>query len=67
MGQSPASRLNVLLRSVVLASVRIQNFRAFSDFKVEGLARLNLLIGRNGSGKTTLLEALFLLLGAHNP
>lgn len=51
----------------MFTSVRIQNFRAFRDFNLEGLDRLNLFIGKNGSGKTTLLEALFLLLGAHNP
>lgn len=48
-------------------SVRIKNFRLFRDFKLEGLSRMNLLVGRNACGKTTFLEALFLLLGAHSP
>ena len=44
--------------------LRIQNYRAFTDLRIDRLSRLNLFTGRNNSGKTTLLEALFLLCGA---
>ncbi len=48
-------------------SVRIQNFRGFADLTVDGLTRVNLIVGMNDVGKTALLEALFLLAGQGNP
>jgi len=48
-------------------SFRIKNFRCFKDFNMAQLGRLNLIGGRNNTGKTTILEALFLLIGSHNP
>lgn len=42
----------------MLNSLRIQNFRLFQDFKIENLARVNLLVGKNNVGKTTFLEAI---------
>lgn len=48
-------------------SVRIQNFRGFEDLTVDGLTRVNLIVGANDVGKTALLEALFLLAGEGNP
>ena len=44
--------------------LRIRNFRAFDDLKVDRLGRINLVTGRNNSGKTTFLEAVLLLSGA---
>jgi predicted ATPase len=41
-------------------SFEIQNFRGFKDFKLEKLARINLIAGQNNVGKTALLEALYL-------
>ncbi len=38
------------------------NFRAFKNFRMSGLARINLLVGANNGGKTSVLEALHLLL-----
>lgn len=35
-----------------------RNFRCFQDFKIEPLARVNLIAGKNNVGKTALLEAL---------
>lgn len=48
-------------------SVTIRNFRGFSDLTVDGLTRVNLILGDNGAGKTSLLEALFVLAGRANP
>ncbi|MEI6499421.1 MAG: AAA family ATPase [Armatimonadota bacterium] len=44
-------------------SVRIQNFRGFENLTVDGLSRVNLIVGENGVGKTALLEAVYLLAG----
>ena len=44
-------------------SVNIRNFRSFSDVKIDGCRRINIIVGENGSGKTALLEALFLAAG----
>ena len=45
----------------MIRSITIRRFRGFREIKVEGLASINLLVGRNNSGKTTLLEAIHLL------
>ncbi len=46
----------------------IKNLRAIKSLAVDGLRRINLVVGRNNSAKTTLLEAVFLLAGgATNP
>jgi Fe-S cluster assembly ATPase SufC len=46
-------------------SLSIKNFRAFGDFRVEGLSPINMIVGDNGVGKTTLLEAIFLAAGGN--
>jgi hypothetical protein len=43
--------------------IEVRNFRSISQLEVQGLSRINLIVGRNNSGKTSLLEALFLLGG----
>ena len=48
-------------------SVKVKNFRAITDLRVDGLSRVNLFVGHNACGKTTLLESLFFLIGATNP
>jgi len=48
-------------------SLRIQNFRVFSNLEIDPLSRINLLTGQNNTGKTSVLEALFLLSAAGNP
>src|SRR5262249_20382266 len=48
------------------ADFTIQNFRGVRSLTIEGLRRINLIVGRNNTGKTTVLEALFLLGGATN-
>lgn len=44
--------------NLILNSLEVRNFRAFSDLKIERLGRVNLLVGKNNVGKTSLLEAL---------
>lgn len=48
-------------------SFEIQNFRGFKDFKLEKLARINLIAGQNNVGKTALLEALWIHSTGYNP
>jgi putative ATP-dependent endonuclease of the OLD family len=44
-----------------ISSVRIQNFKCFSDAPIRFYEGLNVLIGENNSGKTTVLKALQLI------
>ena len=39
--------------------ISIKNFRGIGSLEVDGLRRINLIVGRNNSGKTTFLEASF--------
>ncbi|SMM98620.1 hypothetical protein SPONL_2277 [uncultured Candidatus Thioglobus sp.] len=41
-----------------IKTLNIQNFKCFDNFKVEGLARVNLITGKNNIGKTALMEAI---------
>lgn len=45
----------------MLRDLTIKNYRAFKDFSIDGLARVNLIVGGNNSGKTSFLEAVYLL------
>ena len=45
----------------MLHNLKIKNYRCFEDFNIEGLTRVNLVVGDNNSGKTSLLEAIYLL------
>ena len=49
----------------MLTSLRISNYRAFRELRIDELSRINLISGRNNSGKTTLLEALLMLSAGH--
>jgi hypothetical protein len=46
----------------MLTSLHIENFRAFRELRIDGLARVNLITGANNTGKTALLEGLVLFL-----
>jgi predicted ATPase len=50
-----------------IQSVSIRNYRGLADTKVNGLDRVNVLVGRNGTGKTSLLEALALACLGNQP
>ena len=41
--------------------MHIKNYRLFEDFRMEGLAQVNLIAGKNNTGKTAVLEALRIL------
>lgn len=41
-----------------ITSVEIDGFRCFRKLRVDGLTRVNLIVGANNSGKTVLLEAI---------
>ncbi|HCU34868.1 MAG TPA: hypothetical protein DGT21_05255 [Armatimonadetes bacterium] len=45
----------------MLRSLEVENYRGFEKYRMDGLARVNLLVGDNGVGKTALLEAAQLL------
>ena len=49
------------------SSLRINGYRGLDSFRLEGLGRINLLVGTNNSGKTSILECIELLLSAGNP
>lgn len=45
----------------MINDITIKNYRAFANFEVDKIARVNLIVGANNAGKTSLLEAIFLL------
>ena len=49
------------------SSIRIQGYRGLDSFRMEGLGRVNLLVGTNNSGKTSILECIELLRSAGKP
>lgn len=51
----------------MLARVDIKNYRGFRSFSMDGVATVNLIVGKNNSGKTALLEAIHLLASRGNP
>lgn len=51
----------------MLSRVEIKNYRGFQTFRADGLARVNLFVGKNNSGKTALLEGLQFLTSRGDP
>ena len=45
----------------MLQSIRLQNFRSYSDHSFSLDKGVNVVIGKNGTGKTNLLEAILVL------
>jgi AAA15 family ATPase/GTPase len=44
----------------LMTRLEIQNFRGLRALTLDGLRRINLVVGRNNSGKTSFLEATYL-------
>ncbi len=51
----------------MISSIHIEGYRGFQDFRMEGLGRVNLLVGPNNGGKTSVLEAVYLLAAQGHP
>ena len=51
----------------MISSIRIKGYRGFDSFEMNGLGRINLLVGTNNSGKTSVLEAIYLLASQGDP
>ena len=45
----------------MLTAIELENYRGFKSYRMEGLTRVNLLVGKNNCGKTSVLEAAHLL------
>lgn len=43
---------------MLITSLRLRDFRNYTDFQLQPHPGINLLFGQNGSGKTNLLEAI---------
>ncbi len=51
----------------MLKSIEIKGYRCFEQYRMEGLSRVNLLVGKNNCGKTVLLEAIWLAVTEGDP
>ena len=51
----------------MITTLEMTGYRCFEQYRIEGLKRVNLLVGRNNSGKTAVLEAVQLLTEAEIP
>lgn len=51
----------------MLSRVEITGYRGFKSYRMDGLTRVNLLVGRNNCGKTSLLEGLQFLATSGDP
>jgi len=51
----------------MISKLEAYNFRCFRSLKVDGLKRVNLLVGENSSGKSAFLESIFLSSGSLAP
>ena len=54
-------------RCCLYSLIRIVGYRSLGGFKLDGLGRVNLLVGTNNCGKTSILECIELLHSAGNP
>jgi hypothetical protein len=45
----------------MIEQFEIKNFRGFSEYRIEDIGQVNLLVGTNNCGKTSILEAVHLL------
>jgi hypothetical protein len=56
--------MNGILGQTMIESVKIQNFRCFSELEVHGLKPINIIVGENASGKSAFLESVFISSGS---
>jgi len=54
------------MAGAMITKATFTNFRGFRDLTLDGLRRINLIVGQNGSGKSALMEGLSLAAG-HTP
>jgi hypothetical protein len=50
-----------------MTSVTFENYRGFEKYTLDGLARVNLLVGENNCGKTAILEGIHFLASQGDP
>ena len=50
-----------------LRTMQLKGYRAFKDFRLDDLSRVNLIVGKNNAGKTSVLEAIHLLANSGEP
>lgn len=55
------------MRSILLDSLYIENYKAFKNLRIPQLSRVNLIWGNNNVGKSTLLEAIWILSSFGDP
>ena len=48
------------------SEISIKSYRRFRDLRIEGLRRVNIIVGANNAGKTSVLEAVQLLIGQND-
>jgi len=51
----------------MLSSFVVENYRGFKSYQTNGLAQVNLFVGKNNSGKTALLEGIQFLTSGGDP
>lgn len=51
---------------MLLRDLKIENYRSFDTYRLDNLARVNLLVGDNNCGKTSVLEAVHILIAQGN-
>ena len=51
----------------MLQTLEMRGYRGFESYRLTGLARVNLLVGKNNCGKTSVLEAIELLVSEGRP
>lgn len=51
----------------VFETLRMHGYRGFEDYTLDGLRRVNLIVGRNNCGKTSVIEAVNLLVSGPDP
>lgn len=51
----------------MLEAAKIEGYRSFRQYELEGFARINLFVGQNNCGKTSLLEAIEFLVSRGQP